>query len=153
MHENAEETDPTRKTESAPTERAYIHQACGGTTVVSGNDFSRLANPFAFVSSTVCATCKTAASLGTFSWADTGESLTAYRRRLRRTAPLALKICGWVVAPLVALALGAGIGWLVARQDIKGPIIGGFLGLLIGAGFVMPLLAKWVWGIDYRAAR
>jgi hypothetical protein len=141
------------KRDSVPTERAYVHQHCGQATVVSGNDFSRLVNPFAFVSATYCVSCQGAFSLAAFSWEDTGESILAYRRRMRRMAPLSFKLCGWVVGPLLSGLIGAAIGWLFTPQEAKGPIIGGLMGLLIAAGFLMPLLAKWIWGIDYRAER
>jgi hypothetical protein len=78
---------------------------------------------------------------------------TKVLRRLRAAAPASLKLCGWVLGPLGGAALGAGVGWLFTPNQPKGPIIGGALGLLLAAGFLMPILARWVWGIDYRGVK
>jgi hypothetical protein len=134
--------------------RVYIHDACGGETEVSGDDFARLANPFAWVSQTYCASCSSFAGLGRFCWADTGEDVPSYRRRLRRRAPLSLKLWAWVFGPLLGMAIGAAIGWFAAS---KGPVAGAVAGGLTGALFfpllIVPYLAKWVWGIDCRRMR
>jgi hypothetical protein len=136
-----------------PDSRPYIHDRCGQVTVVSGNDFTRLVNPFTFVSQTYCVGCQGFASLRSVAWADTGESIAAYRRRLRGEAPQSLKLVGWFLGPLAALLLGAGIGWLFTPKDFKGPLIGGLLGLVLAVGFLMPVLSRWVWGIDYRSVK
>jgi hypothetical protein len=62
-----------------------VHHDCGQETEVSGDDFARLANPFAWVSQTYCAACETFASVGRFSWADT--SATAHGPALRHRGP------------------------------------------------------------------
>ena len=97
---------PTRKKKRSPRDsRPYVHDQCGQITVASGNDFSRLANPFAIVTGTVCVSCQANVSLGTVAWQDTGESIRGYRRRLRRRAPTSLKLFAWIIAPLT---FGAG---------------------------------------------
>jgi hypothetical protein len=137
----------------APDSRPYVHERCGQVTLVSGDDFSRLANPFTFVSQTYCVACGAFVSLRSVAWADTGESIAAYRRRLRAEAPLSVKLAGWLLGPLAGLLIGAGVGWLITPQDLKGPVVGGVAGLVLAAGFLMPLLSRWVGGVDYRRVR
>jgi hypothetical protein len=145
--------DRDREDNPAPDSRPYVHDRCGQITVVSGHDFSRLANPFAFVSQTYCVVCQTFVSLRSVAWADTGESIAAYRRRLRAEAPMSLKLVGWGIGPLVCAGLGAGIGWLFTPNQSKGPLIGGVTALILAVGGLMLVLSRWVWGIDYRAVK
>ena len=130
-----------------PTQRAYVHRKCGQVTLVSGDAFDRLSNPFAFVARTACAGCQRDVWPGTVVWEDTGESIAAYRRRLRRAAPLSLKLCGWGTGPL----LGAAAGWAVGPHDISKPILGAFIGFIAVTFFLAPILCRWVWKIDYRS--
>jgi hypothetical protein len=80
-------TDAHRGNGPPPDSRPYVHDRCGEVTVVSGGDFSRLANPFTFVSQTYCASCQRMVGLRSVAWADTAEPIAAYRRRLRGAAP------------------------------------------------------------------
>ena len=132
--------------------RVYIHVDCDGETVISGFDFERVANPFAFVSQTYCAACENYAGLGRFCWADTGENIRVYRRRMRRLAPLSLKLCCYVVAPLVGAALAAGVGYAIADERGKGALVGAITAILFVPILITPLVA-WMWGIDYRQYR
>jgi hypothetical protein len=152
MPNRSDETDNQRG-EVPLDSRPYVHESCGQVTVVSGDDFSRLANPFAVVTGTYCVSCQAMVNLGTVSWADTQEPISKYRRRLRAEAPLSLKLFGWVIGPLGSAALGAGIGWLFTPNQSKGPIIGGVMAFLLTIGFLMPVLASLVWGIDYRRVK
>jgi hypothetical protein len=131
--------------------RVYVHDDCDGETVISGFDFTRVANPFAFVSQTLCAACGRYAGLGRFSWADTGENIRAYRRRLRRQAPLSLKLCCYLFAPLLGTVLAALIGVLIT-EPLKGIIVGASAGAMIVLLLIAPLIAR-LWGIDYRQLR
>jgi hypothetical protein len=149
-----EEVDGKRKSKrkSSPGHsRVYVHDACGGETEISGDDFARVANPFAWVSQTYCASCERFAGLGRFSWADTDETLTDYRRRLRRRAPLSLKLWGWVFGPLIGAGICAISGFLLATNNRRGgAITGGVVGVVIFPLFLIQYLSKWIWGIDYR---
>src|SRR4051794_12515233 len=62
--EEESRTRKRRKEEQGPTHsRVYAHEACGGTTEISGDDFARVANPFTYVSQTYCASCGSFAGL------------------------------------------------------------------------------------------
>jgi hypothetical protein len=154
MRDDHEEDEPQpRKQKKVRRRRAYVHPQCGGTTIVSGDDFTRLANPFTFVSQTYCASCGSFVGLGSVEWEDTGETISAYRSRLRGEAPLGMKLLGWVFGPLGGAAIGALIGWACTPREVLGPISGGVVGLFVVAAFLMPLLSSLVWGIDYRSKR
>jgi hypothetical protein len=130
--------------------RVYVHDACGGGTRISGDDFARLTNPFCWVTSTLCRECEGFFKLRQFTWDDTGEDLASYRRRLRRRAPLSLKLWGFVLGPLLGAGLCALIGVALAKDRIAGAIGGAAAGILIVPAFLIPYLSKWIWGIDYR---
>jgi hypothetical protein len=148
--ESPDRADDYQEGSSAPNSRAYLHELCGQVTVISGNDFGGLANPFCFVSKTYCVACKAMVGLQTVSWVDSAEPISAYRRRLRASAPASLKLFAWVIGPLTGAALGAGIGWLLASNKPQGAMIGCAFALVPTVVFLMPALAHWVWGIDYR---
>lgn len=130
--------------------RKYRHERCGGVTKVGDEDFSRLANPFTFVwSGTFCAVCEDDVSLEDVYWTDTDESIADYRRRVRKKAPLSMKLTGWVAVPLIGFVIGAAVGsWLI------GGYIGfwgmAIMGLTLFSAFSMPTLSHFIWGIDYR---
>jgi hypothetical protein len=136
------------------TRRVYVHETCGGETVIFGDDFTRLANPFGWVGQTYCATCEKYAGLGKFFWADTDEDLVSYRRRLRRKAPLSLKLWSWFFGPALGALVGALIGVVVSPTDaLKGVIVGGLSGALVFTAFLVQYIAKWFWAIDYRGKK
>ena len=135
---------------SVPTSRTYVHDRCGNATVVSGNDFESLANPFAFCSGTMCVACNKAFPLKQFVWADTGETITARRSRLRGATSPAQKLFSMLVGPLIFGLIGAGIGYLIkpARPSyMAGGAVGG-IALFIG---ILPMFTKALFKIDYRA--
>ncbi len=65
-----------------PDSRVYKHRACGGQTVVSGDDYLLLEFPHRSTTGTFCCQCKSFAPLWDFDWMDTGENLAGYRHRL-----------------------------------------------------------------------
>ena len=134
-----------------PRSRTYLHSKCGQGTTVSGDNFAYLSDPFLFCWGTYCAHCKTYRGLGAFVWADTGESLAARRRRLRRGCPRGVKVWGWFLGPLLVAAAGAVVGWLAIGRPPEGPIAGACIGWLPAVGVLPSLLAKHVWGIEFRA--
>jgi hypothetical protein len=139
--------------DNSPDSRPYVHKRCGEVTVVSGNDFRRLANPFDFVPQTYCVACEEMVGLDTVAWDDTGETISRYRRRLRAAAPVSLKLFSWVICPLGGAALGAGAGWLFTTHRVTGAFIGAFVGLVVTPLFVTSLLLRWVWRLDYRGVK
>jgi hypothetical protein len=142
-----------REHDSPRDSRVYVHETCGGETEVSGDDFARLASPFSWVTQTYCASCGTFAGLRQFAWTDTDEDIASYRRRLRARAPLSLKLCAWVFGPLLGAALCAAIGFACTSDGVSGAVVGGLVGLVLLPLLLMHVLAKWVWGIDYRRER
>lgn len=134
-----------------PTSRSYVHERCGYETIVNGIDFEMLANPFTFTSSTMCVHCKKQVSLKQVAWSETGESITGYRRRLRREAPAILKLIAWVIGPLLLGCVGAGIGYAIKPGETKGAVVGFFTGSLCYVGVFSPLVTRSLFRVDYRA--
>jgi hypothetical protein len=146
----SKEGPSSKKKKKTRRSRSYRHNHCGGVTTVDDDDFSRLANPFAFVmGSTFCAECEQDVSLEDLYWTDTEESIADFRRRVRKDAPLSMKLTGWVGVPIGGFLIGAGIGaWIDGGTFV---ICGfGVIGLVMFAAFSMPVLSHYVWGIDYR---
>ena len=67
--------------------RAYRHDACGGQTIVSGDEYVLLECPFRPVESTFCCGCDEFVPLDTVSWSDSGQSIAAYRREVYSSVP------------------------------------------------------------------
>lgn len=109
--------------------------------------------PFAYSSGTYCTQCRNHFPLSAFVWADTGESITAYRKRLRTTAPSGIKLCAWYLGPAIEMAVGALVGVVLILSGVEfhrllflvfmifGLVLGYAIGLWIGQS---------IWGIDYR---
>lgn len=113
--------------------RPYVHNKCGQTTIISGNDFIGLCNPFEPCMGTICASCGTPDSTSQFVWEDTEEPISEYRRRMRREAPSSIKYWNYAISPFLGVAIGGIVGGLL---DSKNPLIGGSIGAAVGA-FVM----------------
>jgi hypothetical protein len=67
--------------------RAYRHDACGGETVVSGDDYVMLECPFRPVDATYCCTCEEMVGLDSVTWIDTGECIQDYRKQVYDSVP------------------------------------------------------------------
>lgn len=121
--------------------RVYIHQACGTATNVTGKDLVGLCNPFELVIGTICANCGTPDSTSTFSWEDTGEKVSTYRRRGVMQMPL-LAIFSWLILPAIGGALGGVIGSNI--QGKFGPMtdVGIGLGVFLMMLFVGPTVVQ-----------
>jgi hypothetical protein len=68
-----------------PVSRAYEHISCRGITVASGDDLVRLETPFRPLDETYCSRCAHYVTLDQVRWADSGEVVTDYRRRVKRS--------------------------------------------------------------------
>jgi hypothetical protein len=149
--DEVDEPGPRRKRRKKVTDRAYIHSECGGATQVSGDDFTRLADPFSFVSSTYCCGCSSFVGLSKVRWADTREKISEYRGRLRAETPLGRKLFCWVIGPAVGALIGLAIGAAAGKGQAAGPIAGVVTGALVSFLFIAPPLARLFWQIDYRS--
>ena len=132
--------------------RAYVHKECGGVTVISGFQFGRITNPFDVVPQTYCAGCEKYVSLKKVAWVETGEVIAAYRRRMRATAPAALRLLTSYLAMLIYTALGAAIGSLFPADKAPAWLIGGAVGFAL-AIVAIPWLLSLLWRIDNRRVR
>src|SRR5262249_56662353 len=70
-----------------PDARAYVHRACGGSTVISGDDFEQLSDPFRMITGTFCARCGRMVGLREVFWVDTGEAVARPGTGGGRTPP------------------------------------------------------------------
>ena len=68
-----------------PVSRAYEHKSCKAVTVASGDDLVRLECAFRPLDGTYCCRCQDFVDLDEVRWADTGETISAYRRRLKKS--------------------------------------------------------------------
>jgi hypothetical protein len=133
----------------SPPSRVYVHRGCGGSTQISGEYISQLANPFALCRETTCSSCRKDVKLNDVYWEDTGEDLKSYRKRLRSQAPMGVKIFG-ILGPLLAAGIGFGAGRLFKPSELAIPI---FVALGVALFFwaaLMPPLIQAIWKIDYR---
>ncbi|QDU53293.1 SoxR reducing system RseC family protein [Gimesia panareensis] len=97
--------------------RVYIHEKCQQSTQVNGGDFEGLCNPFNLCLGTVCAHCGGPRALSSFHWADTGEPLDDYRRRLRTKVPPIYTWWYLGISPLIGLIAGTIIGPLFLKNS------------------------------------
>ncbi len=127
--------------------RNYVHRRCGQETCVSKGDFRSIVNPFLASSGTYCMWCKKMDALDQFVWADTGETIAAFRRRMKDSTPASF-ILFRRIAPPLAVILGAGLAWQSASSAMG--LLAGALACLVP---VLLLLAnplrRIIWGIDY----
>ncbi|MCI0462819.1 MAG: hypothetical protein L0Z62_38220 [Gemmataceae bacterium] len=141
------------------TGRVYVHHACGGQTRVSGGDYTHICDPFWPCTGTFCCQCAGFVPLGTVSWADTGEVISAYRRRMRAETPGLLKVWRFGGGLLAGGALGALVGLLIAlAARVPANRSAGFviIGALVGALVIYvagTMLLNRLLDIDYRRMR
>jgi hypothetical protein len=83
----AQLTPPPRERGPVRTSRAYVHYGCGTETIISGGDFKQICNPLTLCIETYCCGCSDYVTLQTVAWTDTGETIAAYRNRLRAATP------------------------------------------------------------------
>ena len=142
-----------------PTGRVYVHSSCGGETCVTGLDFIHICDPFWSCGRTYCCTCADFVPLSEVYWADTGESLSKYRRRLRAQTPGSLKAWRYGLGFIAGGAFGAGVGllvWIVAQAPqnttdsymLVGGLVGGVVCYILGT-----FLLNRAFGICYRRMR
>jgi hypothetical protein len=126
-----------------PEARNYVHETCGGTTVVSGDEYRALCHPFLGVRETFCATCQTYDRLARFGWADTGEPLSDYRARVRRAQPAGVRFrlsWGYWLAGLAAAAGAAAAAWALAPGRPMAVVLAIVGCLLVAAALWVPAM-------------
>jgi hypothetical protein len=131
--------------------RVYIHKACGEATIVTERDFVLICNPFYPCTGTLCLNCGRAYSLTQFFWEDTGESLPAFRNRVRRSSPTAT-VFAWLVAPLAGALIGAAAMSYIDVPELDTRALmafGAACGGLVSIVFVAPLLIGLVAGRQF----
>ena len=68
-----------------PVSRAYEHKSCHAITVASGDDLVRLECAFRPLDGAYCCRCQSFVYLDEVRWADSGETISAYRQRLKKS--------------------------------------------------------------------
>lgn len=142
-----------KKSKSARTGRVYEHLGCGGATQITEGDFTGLCNPFQPVSRTYCASCGRSVGIDDVAWADTGESISDFRSRMRRKSPSWLSAMDWVIGPVIVMSV-ASLLCLVFIKD-PGTLFGAIAAAVIVGPFgwwhlIMPDLGRLSSGIEYR---
>jgi hypothetical protein len=66
-----------------PLSRAYEHRSCHAVTVASGDALVRLECPFRPLDATYCCRCQDFVALDEVRWADSGETISTYRQRVK----------------------------------------------------------------------
>ena len=124
--------------EFPPENRTYVHLQCGRKTTVDGQEFQALCNPFTGVLAvkTFCVPCRKHAPLNDFMWADTGENLAAYRKRVLRALPRGLRLrtrliraALLILPPVLAFAITRA---LLGHGAIVWPAVAAAGGLVLG---------------------
>jgi hypothetical protein len=132
------ETSSIETFEIPPTSRTYVHLQCGRKTTVDGDEFQGLCNPFTGLLgvSTFCVPCRKQAPLNDFMWADTGENLAAYRKRVLRSIPRAMRVrmrllraALLIVPPIIGFVVARA---LMHRGAIVVPALAAIGGLIVG---------------------
>jgi hypothetical protein len=150
-HYSIEKLPMESSSDHTPDSRPYLHEKCGGVTIISGYQFGRITNPFHYVPQTMCAECQKAVSLKSVAWVDTGEPISRYRRRMWRASPRALKTLAYI-GPFVCIALGVGIAMLLPPQKVPAHLAFGIGGLILGL-VLLPVALSGLWGIDFRGVK
>jgi hypothetical protein len=103
-----------------PNWRAYHHAACDGVTVVSGDDYVLLECPFRPVTGTFCCSCRRLVPLDAVRWADSGELISAYRKRVAAAVPFWRKVYLTLFATAYEGAVNWGVEWQGPPPDTPG---------------------------------
>jgi len=139
-----------------PTGRVYVHRGCGGQTRASGGDYTHICDPFWPCTGTYCCGCRTFVPLSQVRWVDTGEPVSAYRRRVRAETPVLLQAWRYRLALLPGGGVGAVVGLvfsLAAGFNPQGLAIVALVGALVGAlivYFAGTFILNRIFDVDYR---
>jgi hypothetical protein len=149
-----------RVTTPTPTSRPYRHSPClrkpqGTETVVSGHDYTHICDPFWPCSSTFCCGCSSFVPLDSVVWTDTGETIAAYRKRLRAQTPRFVGLWRMGLGFFLGAALGAIACKLMFRGDDLKELAGFLLVLYVAVGDAFTYIAGTLilnkfYSIEYR---
>jgi hypothetical protein len=99
---------------SLPASRDYIHSSCGNVTSINETVLDAICDPFYSTQGTICSACARPFPLDEFAWADTGENIEAYRKRLKSFVPpeyakaqslKKLRVALFILLPLAGFAV------------------------------------------------
>lgn len=138
--------------------RAYVHERCQKSTVISGDDWVGLCNPFAQTGGTICSHCGTASPVKEFAWLDTQENVLKYVRRQRRQTPMLWRMWFWWLGPLCGAALIALVLYFVGpllplKEELPRAgwaAVGAFFGVFLAPFAITPWLVPSVTGIEFH---
>ena len=131
---NSDQPNPYRKLRQKRKSRVYVHAECDGATQISGWDFTRLADPLWPTNETYCSDCGKFVALDSVAWADTGETVAAYHKRLMKEMSWAFILAPLVSALLVALPTGLGAMLVGNEKNAVGlAVFVGAIGLIPGS--------------------
>ncbi len=145
-------------------ERSYTHKRCGEPTALTGVYLLALCDPFSATVGTYCSGCHEHFPLKQFTWDDTGERISAARRRHAAEASTWTRFLlggGWLALLALGAALGFGAGFgfgrLVGGFSWPLGLVGGLFGLFAGLltlGALIPVLLRGSFGVsDWRELR
>ncbi len=146
-------------TAPVPESRVYRHLKCGGDTIVNGDAFESMSNPFANMSRTWCTTCNGFYRVAEYEWSDTGEKLTDYYARHGTGATSFQRfVCSrsvGIIGMIIGLVLGLVAGNYLLLNQPQGmrflfTLFGGFVGVLIvvmSQAELQKLIARRVCGV------
>jgi len=102
----------------SPDARPIRHNGCERVTEVSGNDLHVLTSPYSGAFTFRCTHCAKPDYISGFAWADTGEDLVAYRKRVETFTPPLVWFFREGVALVLAVVLGV-LTWVFVRDSFK----------------------------------
>ena len=108
--------------------RVYVHSKCGQPTRIHAKELSRLADPYQPLIKLKCSQCGLVL-FRTIAWEDTGETINAYRRRIRKNEPKSYYLPYWAA---MYMAGGLGVLGLILGAVVAGASGAVFLFLLFG---------------------
>ena len=120
--------------DTPPAQRAYVHLACGGQTVVDGSDFRGLCDPLGGLlpTTTYCVHCARQDALDRFAWADTNETLADYRRRVRGSLSAFYIAKRRLLMIVCLLVVPIGLAYAASHFFTGRPVLAGVVGFVVG---------------------
>ena len=120
--------------DTPPVSRTYVHAACGRETVVDGGDFRGLCDPVGGLlpTTTFCVYCARQDALERFAWADTNETLTDYRRRIRGSLSALYVAKRRLLLVVCLLVVPVGLAYAASRFFSGRPVLAGIAGFVVG---------------------